>query len=129
MKVLVIGGVGFVGLYIVVELVVVGYDVYVVENFCNSECWIVECIECIIGKVFVLDELDICDCDVLLEVLWDFMFDVVIYFVVLKLVFESIELLVCYYDVNVGGIVMLFDVMQQVGCRCIVFSFFVMVYG
>ena len=129
MKVLVTGGAGFVGSHTVVELVAAGHEVRVVENFCNSERWIVERIERITGKKLMLDELDIRDRHALLAVMQDFMPDAVIHFAALKSVSESTEMPSRYYDVNVGGTATLLDVMQQVGCNNIVFSSSATVYG
>lgn len=36
MKVLVLGGMGYIGLYIVVELLELGYEVVIVDNLYNS---------------------------------------------------------------------------------------------
>ncbi|WP_313457077.1 UDP-glucose 4-epimerase GalE [Stenotrophomonas sp.] len=129
MKVLVTGGAGFVGSHTVVELIAAGHDVRVVENFCNSERWIVERIERITGQTLVLDELDIRDRAALLAVARDYAPDAVIHFAALKSVSESTEMPASYYDVNVGGTATLLDVMQQVGCKHIVFSSSATVYG
>ncbi len=129
MKVLVTGGAGFVGSHTVVELVAAGHDVQVVENFCNSERWIVERIERITGQPLALDELDIRDHAALLATLKRFQPDAVIHFAALKSVSESAELPARYYDVNVGGTSTLLEAMQEVGCARIVFSSSATVYG
>ncbi len=129
MKVLVTGGAGFVGSHTVVELIAAGHDVQVVENFCNSERWIVERIERITGQALALDEVDIRDRAALLASLQRFQPDAVIHFAALKSVSESTERPASYYDVNVAGTATLLDVMEQVGCHGIVFSSSATVYG
>lgn len=49
----VIGGVGYIGLYMIVELFDNGYDVVIVDNFVNSKVELVCWIEWIMGKMFV----------------------------------------------------------------------------
>lgn len=129
MKVLVTGGAGFVGSHTVVELIAAGHDVHVVENFCNSERWMVERIERISGRSLSLDELDIRDRPALLAAAQRFQPDAVIHFAALKSVSESTQVPAAYYDVNVGGTATLLEVMQQVGCRHLVFSSSATVYG
>lgn len=129
MKVLVTGGAGFVGSHTVVELIAAGHDVRVVENFCNSERWIVERIERITGKPLALDELDIRDRAALHASMQNFQPDAVIHFAALKSVSESTEMPASYYDVNVGGTATLLDVMQANGCGHLVFSSSATVYG
>lgn len=129
MKVLVTGGAGFVGSHTVVELVAAGHDVHVVENFCNSERWIIERIERITGQPLSLDVLDIRDRDALLASMRLFQPDAVIHFAALKSVSESAEMPGVYYDVNVGGTATLLDVMRETECRNVVFSSSATVYG
>jgi UDP-glucose 4-epimerase len=129
MKVLVTGGAGFVGSHTVVELIAAGHDVRVVENFCNSERWIVERIERLTGAPLALDEVDIRDRAALHASMQQFQPDAVIHFAALKSVSESTELPASYYDVNVGGTATLLDVMQALGCRHLVFSSSATVYG
>ncbi len=129
MKVLVTGGAGFVGSHTVVELIAAGHEVQVVENFCNSERWMVERIERITGQSLALDEVDIRDRAALLGSLQRFRPDAVIHFAALKSVSESTERPASYYDVNVAGTATLLEVMDQVGCHRIVFSSSATVYG
>ncbi|MGN7837792.1 UDP-glucose 4-epimerase GalE [Stenotrophomonas sp. 22385] len=129
MKVMVTGGAGFVGSHTVVELIAAGHYVQVVENFCNSERWIVERIERITGVPLALDELDIRDRDALRASMERFRPDAVIHFAALKSVSESTQLPASYYDVNVGGTATLLDVMQEFDCNRIVFSSSATVYG
>lgn len=129
MKVLVTGGAGFVGSHTVVELIAAGHDVQVVDNFCNSERWMVERIERITGQPLALDDLDIRDGAALRATVQRFRPDAVIHFAALKSVSESTEVPADYYDVNVGGTSTLLGVMQEVGCNRIVFSSSATVYG
>lgn len=129
MRVLVTGGAGFVGSHTVVELVAAGHDVHVVENFCNSERWIVERIESLTARPLSLDELDIRDRPGLLASMQRFQPEAVIHFAALKSVSESTEMPSSYYDVNVVGTASLLEAIREVGCRQIVFSSSATVYG
>jgi UDP-glucose 4-epimerase len=60
-KILVTGGTGFIGSHTVVELHNAGYEVVIIDNFCNSNKKILKQIEAIIGIVPECVELDLCD--------------------------------------------------------------------
>lgn len=65
----------------------------------------------------------------MMEIFYDYVIEVVIYFVGLKVVGEFVVKLLEYYDNNVIGILKLVFVMCVVGVKNFIFSFFVIVYG
>lgn len=129
MKVLVTGGSGYIGSHTVVELVAAGHEVRVIDNFINSERWILERVGELCGQAIPLDELDLCDSDSLEASVARFRPDAVIHFAALKSVGESTEQPLRYYQNNVGGTLNLLDSMQRNDCRKLVFSSSATVYG
>ena len=63
MKILVTGGLGYIGSHTCVELLDAGYDIVVVDNFINSKPEAVENIKKISGKDFKFYENDLLDKD------------------------------------------------------------------
>lgn len=125
----VIGGVGYIGLYMIVELFDNGYDVVIVDNFVNSKVELVCWIEWIMGKMFVFYQVDVCDEVVFVKVFDVYLIIGMIYFVVFKVVGELVVKLFEYYQNNIGGLFVVFKVMCECNVRQFVFSLFVIVYG
>lgn len=86
-------------------------------------------IECLSGKYLIFVEGDICNEVFIIEILYDYVIDIVIYFVGLKVVGELVVRLLEYYDNNVNGMLWLVSVMCVVNVKNFIFSFFVIVYG
>ena len=61
MKVLVTGGAGYIGSHTCLALLELGYDVVVVDNFCNSSPESLRRVEELTGKRVPLYELDVRD--------------------------------------------------------------------
>ncbi|WP_333804633.1 UDP-glucose 4-epimerase GalE [Sulfurospirillum sp.] len=127
MKVLVTGGAGYIGSHTCVELLNVGYDLVVFDNFSNSTPEVLKRIEKITGKSILFINGDIRDEDAIEKAL--FGCDAVIHFAGLKAVGESVEKPLEYYDVNVYGTLCLVRVMQKLHVRKLVFSSSATVYG
>jgi len=60
-KILVTGGLGFIGSHTVVELQKEGYEVVIIDNLSNSSIQQINIIKTITGKVFKFDKVDIRD--------------------------------------------------------------------
>ena len=65
MKILVTGGLGFIGSHAVVELLDENYDVVVIDNLSNSSIDVIEKIKKITGKDFDFYQDDVCDLNAL----------------------------------------------------------------
>lgn len=128
-EILVTGGAGYIGSHTVVELLTAGYQVVVVDNFCNSYPEVFNRIEQICGKRPVFYQLDIRNKVELSKVFAAHSFAAVIHFAALKAVGESVREPFNYYDNNVGGSLALFEVMAQYQVKTIVFSSSATVYG
>ena len=129
MKILVTGGAGFIGSHTVVELQSAGYEVAVVDNLYNASPKVIGRLEAITGKKVPFYKVDIRDREGLTEVFGQEKPDAVIHFAGLKAVGESVRKPWEYYEHNIGGTLVLTDVMRKCGCKNIIFSSSATVYG
>lgn len=129
LKVLVTGGAGYIGSHTVVELVAAGFDVHVVDNFCNSERWILQRLATLCGREIPQTELDLLDEPALQACFATVKPDAVIHFAALNAVGESVQQPLRYHRNNVGGTLALLQAMQDHGCHHLVFSSSATVYG
>ena len=129
MKILVTGGAGFIGSHTCVELLGKGHDLVVMDNFCNSKPEVLDSIKSIAGRDFAFYKTDLRDFRGLSAIFREQKIDAVIHFAGLKAVGESVQKPLAYYDNNIGGTLMLCQVMEEFGCRRMVFSSSATVYG
>lgn len=129
MKILVTGGVGYIGSHTVVELQQAGHEVVVVDNLSNASKEVAGRITRITGKDIVLIEADIRDRQAMRVAFASHRPEAVIHFAGLKAVGESVAQPLRYYDNNVSGSVVLFETMAEAGCHALVFSSSATVYG
>ncbi|MBQ8533944.1 MAG: UDP-glucose 4-epimerase GalE [Clostridia bacterium] len=130
MKILVTGGVGYIGSHTVVDLIENGHDIVILDNLCNSKIEVLDKIKEITGKApafMVGDIRNRSDVDNVFNTHHDI--DAVIHFAGLKAVGESCEKPLLYYDNNIAGTVTLLKSMSAHGCKRIVFSSSATVYG
>ena len=129
MKVLVTGGLGFIGSHTVVELLENGYEVVVVDALYNSSADVADKIKKITGKDFKLYIEDVCNLEKLDEIFSIEKPDAVIHFAAYKAVGESVSKPIMYYRNNLVSTLNLCEVMQKYNCKKIVFSSSATVYG
>jgi len=127
--ILVTGGAGYIGSHTCVALLQAGYEVLVLDNFCNSKAESLLRVAAITGKTVPLIQGDVRDRDVLRQVFSQHSIDGVIHFAGLKAVGESVAKPLSYYDNNVSGSVILAEVMAEFGIQMLVFSSSATVYG
>jgi len=120
---------GYVGSHACVELMAAGWAVVVVDNLCNSSAGVLERIERIAGQAPIFIEADVRDANALDRVFREYPIDAVVHFAGLKAVAESVEQPLRYYENNIGGTMVLVDVMQRHGVTRIVFSSSATVYA
>jgi len=128
-KILVTGGLGFIGSHTAVELIQQGYEVMILDNLSNSSSLVNDRIEQLGGVRPGLVVGDIRNSDLLSELFANNEFDAVIHFAGLKAVGESVAEPLLYYQNNVQGSLELFRAMSESTCRRIVFSSSSTVYG
>ena len=129
MAVLVTGGTGFIGSHTVVELLIAGYEVVVIDNLSNSSEKSLERVREITGKDVKFQKADILDREALEKIFSENSIDSVIHFAGLKAVGESVSKPWEYYNNNIAGTLTLIDVMRKHNVKNIIFSSSATVYG
>ena len=129
MKVLVTGGAGYIGSHTCLALLELGYDVVVVDNFCNSSPESLRRVEELTGKRVPLYELDVRDEAALDAVFQKHDIGCAIHFAGLKAVGESVEKPLAYYENNLLSTMTLLKVMGRNGVKRIIFSSSATVYS
>lgn len=128
-KVLLTGAAGYIGSHTCLEVLEAGWIPVIVDNLSNSTARVIDRIERICGQRPAFVEADIRDRAALDAVFSRHRFDAVIHFAGLKAVGESVAKPLTYYQHNVGGTLVLLDVMHQHGVKRMVFSSSATVYG
>ena len=129
MRILVTGGTGYIGTHTLIALHDAGHEAVVVDNLSNSNPVALERVEELTGTQIPFYQVDIRDREGLSRVMEQNHFDACIHFAGLKAVGESVEKPWEYYENNIGGTLVLLDVMRQHGCKNIIFSSSATVYG
>jgi UDP-glucose 4-epimerase len=129
MKILVTGGLGYIGSHTCVELLGEGHDIVVYDNLSNAQLAVQQRVERIAGRSFPVVQADIRDRAALRAVFREHAIGAVIHFAGLKAVGESVSQPLAYYDNNVAGSLVLFETMAEAGVRTLVFSSSATVYG
>ena len=129
MKVLVTGGMGYIGSHTCVQMIAAGMEPVIVDNLCNSNVIVLDRIEALTGIKPCFFQGDIRDGAFLDEVFAQHDITSVIHFAGLKAVGESVAKPLEYYDNNVNGSLVLARSMRKAGVKSIVFSSSATVYG
>ena len=130
MKILVTGGLGFIGSHTVVELQNQGFEVVIVDDLSNTSLSVLDGIKNITGKVPVFEKLDLRE----KNSVQDFFKrnqDIagVIHFAASKAVGESVENPLLYYENNINALVYLLQELQKKEAANFIFSSSCTVYG
>lgn len=129
-KILVTGGIGYIGSHTVVELLQHGYEVVIADNLCNSNATVLDSIETITQKRPVFYCIDVCDKAAVYSLFQkEESFDAVIHFAAHKAVAESVQKPLKYFQNNLLSLLNLLECMLAVDCSNIVFSSSATVYG
>ena len=130
MKILVTGGLGFIGSHTVVELQNEGFEVVIIDNLSNSSETVIDGIVTITGKKPVFENLDVRE----KEAVQNFFkkhnnIEGVIHFAASKAVGESVENPLLYYENNINSLVYLLQELQKKPNANFIFSSSCTVYG
>jgi UDP-glucose 4-epimerase len=130
MKILVTGGLGFIGSHTVVELQNEGFEVVVVDNLSNTSLNVLDGIQNITGKIPAFEKLDLREKDKVQD-FFKRHHDIsgVIHFAASKAVGESVENPLLYYENNISALIYLLQELQQKPQANFIFSSSCTVYG
>ncbi len=129
MKVLITGGMGYIGSHTCVEMIAAGMTPVIVDNLCNAKVEVLNRIATLAGVKPTFLCGDIRDEAFLTQVFAEHSIDAVIHFAGLKAVGESVAKPLEYYDNNVNGSLVLVRCMRKAGVKTLVFSSSATVYG
>lgn len=130
MKILVTGGLGFIGSHTVVELQNEGFEVVIIDDCSNSTENVLDGIVAITGKRPLFEKLDLKEKSKI-EDFFKRHADVagVIHFAASKAVGESVEKPLLYYENNIGTLVYLLKELSKKSKASFIFSSSCTVYG
>jgi UDP-glucose 4-epimerase len=130
MKILVTGGLGFIGSHTVVELQNEGFEVVAIDNLTNSSIEVLDGIEKITGKKLLFENIDLRE-KLAVQNFFKKHQDVigVIHFAASKAVGESVENPLLYYENNINSLVYLLQELANLPQANFIFSSSCTVYG
>lgn len=130
MKILVTGGLGFIGSHTVVALSEAGYEVVIVDNLSNTRVEVLDGIESIIGHLPTFYELDLRKESQVIELFSkEPNIEGVIHFAASKAVGESVENPLLYYENNLSAFIYLLKQLADKPKAHLIFSSSCTVYG
>lgn len=129
MTVLVTGGAGYIGSHTVVELLSAGHETIIVDDLSNAKGDVIDRIETITGKRPEFYQFNAADKERLRDVFANQKIDAAIHFAAFKAVGESVRKPLQYYRNNIDSALTLLEVMEEFGCKKLVFSSSATVYG
>jgi UDP-glucose 4-epimerase len=130
MKILVTGGLGYIGSHTVVELQQEGYEVVIIDNLSNSHLSVLDQIEKISGYKPLFEKFDLCN-ELATKDFFKRHSDVkgVIHFAAFKAVGESVKKPTLYYKNNLFSLINVLEAMTKYSIENMVFSSSCTVYG
>src|SRR3990167_4053743 len=130
MKIVVTGGLGFIGSHTVVELQNEGFEVIVIDNLSNSSEKVLDGIYAITGKMPIFEKIDLRDKASVQNIFKKYNgISGVIHFAASKAVGESVENPLLYYENNINTLVYILQELQQKTEASFIFSSSCTVYG
>ena len=129
MKILVTGGLGFIGSHTVVELAKENNEIIILDNLYNSKIEVLERLEKITGKKFKFYKYDLLNKEDVEKVFEENEIDSVIHFAGYKAVGESVKKPLMYYSNNLMSTLNLLNIMKKYDVKKFIFSSSATVYG
>lgn len=128
-KILVTGGLGFIGSHTVVELQNKGFQVVIIDNLSNSDISVLDRITKITGKKPEFHKMDLKNKDAVHAFFKEKKIDGVIHFAASKAVGESVKIPLKYYENNTVSLIYLLQEMEKNKVTNFIFSSSCTVYG
>ena len=130
MKILVTGGLGFIGSHTVVELQNEGFEVVAIDNLSNSSIEVLDGIEKITGKKPIFEKIDLREKSAVQNFFKKHQDIIgVIHFAASKAVGESVENPLLYYENNINSLVYVLQELANLPQANFIFSSSCTVYG
>ena len=130
MKIVVTGGLGFIGSHTVVELQNEGFDVIIIDNLSNSSIEVLDGIERITGKKPIFESIDLREKSAV-QNFFKIHTDIsgVIHFAASKAVGESVDNPLLYYENNISALIYVLQELTKLPAANFIFSSSCTVYG
>ncbi len=128
-RVLLTGGAGYIGAHTAVELIQLGYDTMLIDDFSKSDKTLLQGVEKITGRKPNFLEGDCRDSQFLGKLFSQNKFDSVIHFAAYKSVGESVKEPLLYYDNNLRSMIEVLRTMKKFDVNEFIFSSSCTVYG
>lgn len=129
-KILVTGGLGFIGSHTVVELQQQGFEVVIIDNLSNSSIDVLDGIKAITGVAPIFEQLDLRDKASVQSFFKKYSdLEGVIHFAASKAVGESVKEPLLYYENNLGSLTYLLQELSAKAKANFIFSSSCTVYG
>lgn len=129
LKILVTGGLGFIGSHTTIELIAKKHEVVIVDNLVNAKIDVLTILEGITNETIPFYPYDVTNYEKMSEVFQQHQFDGVIHFAGLKAVGESVEKPLEYYQNNLISTMTLTQLCREHAVHKFVFSSSATVYG
>ncbi|MEY8861422.1 UDP-glucose 4-epimerase GalE [Tenacibaculum singaporense] len=128
-RILVTGGLGFIGSHVVVELQNAGFEVVIIDDVSNSKIEVLEQITEISNVKPDFYQIDLRNKEVVSNFFNENIIDGVIHFAAFKAVGESVQNPLDYYENNINALVYLLQEMKERNIDHFIFSSSCTVYG
>lgn len=129
MNILITGGAGYIGSHTVLECLMAGHTVTVIDSLINASVEALHRVETLSAKKIHFYEGDVSDKNLLTQIFKNHPIEAVIHFAALKAVGESSKIPLTYYQNNITGTLVLLAAMQTAGINQLIFSSSATVYG
>ena len=129
MKVLLTGGLGYIGSHTAVELIKKGHEIFIIDNLENAKIETLAKLAKIVNQKINFEKVDMRNKDELEKVFSKNKFDAVIHFAGYKAVGESEKLPLKYYENNLMSTIYLLEIMEKYNVNKLVFSSSACVYS
>jgi UDP-glucose 4-epimerase len=129
MRILITGGLGFIGSHIIVELIENNHSVVIIDNLINSQSSVLGHIQTITKQKPIFLKIDLLNKPELEAIFMMWKFDCVIHLGGLKSVPESIKNPLIYYQTNLMSTLNLLELMVKYQVKNLIFSSSATVYG
>jgi len=127
--IIITGGAGYIGSHTVVELINNGFEILIVDNFSNSDIFMIGQIEKITNRKIQYENIDLCDSKKVFDLFDKYEIDSVIHFAAFKAVGESVDNPLKYYHNNLLSLINLLFAIEKNPKIGLIFSSSCTVYG